>query len=440
MFRLSLGVNTFSCLKRAIGMRLLAAVRRWRGSCVVARAASCARFARVVALALAALPLAGQAGLAQMQQASPPPPPAATQPPPQKVVQRILSPQQALRAKLNQETLIVAASRPGGSYMAMANDLVAASGASGSLRLLPIAAEGGLANLQDLLFLRGVDLAIVATNVLAHAKATGAFGGGLNHKVVYVAPLYGEEVHVVVGAGVASIDDLRGKKVAVPLDDGTAQFTTRDLLQRLGVACQEVPMEVAEALEEVRSGTVAAAMLVAGKPVALVSGLPKDGSLRLLSLPHSAALGEGYSPAVLLAEDYPALIPPDAVVETVAVRAVLLASSDKGSEETARRIAKQVPVLFDAIARLAVSQRHPKWREVNLGAALPGWTRAAASESWLSKASERQRQLLQDHFDEFLRARNEPASAELPTIRRKKLFEQFQSWARKSITSQAATP
>jgi TRAP transporter TAXI family solute receptor len=425
-------------------MRLLAAVRCWRGSCVAARVVSCARFARVVALALAALPLAGQAGLAQVQQVpqTPQTPPAATQPPPPppKVVQRVLNPQQILRAKLNQETLIVAASRPGGTYMAMANDLVAAVGTGGSLRVLPMAAEGGLANLQDLLFLRGVDLAIVATSVLANAKATGAFGGGLNHKVVYVAPLYGEEVHVVAGVGVASIDDLRGKKVAVPLDDGTALFTARDLLQRLGVACEEVPMEAPDALEAVRAGTLAAAMLVAGKPVAMVSGLPKDGSLRLLGLPHSAALGEGYSPAVLLAEDYPALIPPDAIVETVAVRAVLLASSDKGGEETARRIAKQVPALFDAIARLATSQRHPKWREVNLGAVLPGWTRAAAGEAWLSKASERQRQVLEVHFDEFLRARNEPASAELSTTRRKKLFEQFQSWARKSITSQVATP
>src|SRR5262245_30353866 len=202
MFRLPVGVNTFSCLKRAIGMRLLSTVRRWRGSCVAACAVSCARFVHVVALALASLPLAGQAGFAQTPQT--PAPPAATQPPPppQKVVQRVLSPQQLLRAKLNQETLIIAASRPGGTYMAMANDLVAAVGTGGSLRVLPTAAEGGLANLQDLLFLRGVDLAVVATNVLAHAKATGAFGGGLQHKVVYVAPLYGEEVHVLAGPGV----------------------------------------------------------------------------------------------------------------------------------------------------------------------------------------------------------------------------------------------
>lgn len=392
----------------------------------------CAGLARVAVLTAASLPLAGQAALAQTQQAPPTQPPFATK----VVAQRVSSPQHAQRLEVNRDTLIVAASRPGTTYLAMANDLAAAVGASGSPRILPIAADGGLANLRDLLFLRGVDMAIVAANVMAHAKATDAFGGALHTRVAYIAALYGEEVHVVVGPGIASIGELRGKKVAVPAGDGAAQFTAKDIFQRLGVAVESVPMEAADAVADVRSGAIAAALLLAGKPVALVSGLPKDGRLRLLRLPFSPALAEGYLPAVLRAEDYPALIPPDAIVETVAVRAILVARNDKGSEARARRIARHVPALFDAISRLAVSQRHPKWKEVNLGAVLPGWTRVAAAERWLEKAFERQRQLLQGHFDEFLRARNQPASAQLSRGQRKKLFDEFQSWARQSITNE----
>jgi TRAP-type uncharacterized transport system substrate-binding protein len=445
------GLNHLNCLERANCMRLAAAVRRVGVPCVETLAGL--RRARIAALGSALFLLASQPAFAQMQpppsQLLPPaqnlPPPTSPAPapvpppPPPKLVPRPLSPQQAQRLKLNHDTLIVAASRPGTTYLAMANDLVAAVSKSGSLRILPIATEGGLANLRDLLFLRGVDMAIVPANVLAHAKAKDALGSGLSNRIAYLAPLYGEEVHIIAGRGIASVDELRGKKVAVPLEDATGQFTAKDLFERLGVAIESIPMEAADAVEHVRSGTVAAAVLVAGKPVTLVAGLPKDGSLRLLSLPFSAALGEGYSPGVLLAEDYPALIPPEAIVETVAVRAILAASSDKSSEETARRIAKHVPALFDAISQLAVTQSQTKWRDVNLAAVLPGWTRVAAAEAWLGRAHEKQRYLLQGQFDDYLRARKEPASSELSTTRRKKLFDEFQSWARKSITSASTT-
>jgi TRAP-type uncharacterized transport system substrate-binding protein len=351
-------------------------------------------------------------------------------------VTRAPAPQPAQRLKHNRETLIVATSRPGTAHLAMADELAAAVSKSGSLRLLPIAGDGGLANLRDLLLLRGIDMAIVPANVLAHAKATNALGGGLSNRIAYVALLYGEEVHIVAGRTIASLEDLRGKKVAVPLGDAAGQFTAGDLFERLGLAVESVPMEAADAMDGVRSGRMPAALLVAGKPARLLSALPKDGSVRLLSLPFSAALGEGYSPAVLRAEDYPALIPPDAIVETVAVRAILVANRDRGGGEASRRIATHVPAVLDAISTLAVSRSHGKWKEVNLGAVLPGWRRAPAAEAWLGRELEQRSHLLKRQFDAYLRERKEPASSELSAVRRKKLFQEFQSWARKSITSE----
>lgn len=405
-------------------MRLLAATpfRARRSSAATGAERRPRRLARAAMLASLLAVFAGEPALAQTRKLLPVP----------------STPEQALRVKLNQETLIVAASRTGTSYLAMAHDLVAAVAAGGGFRILPVAAEGGLANLQDLLFLRGVDMAIVPASVLAHAKATDALGGDLAQRVAHIATLYGEDVHVLVGRDTASIDDLRGRKVAIPHADETAQFTAKDILQRLGVDFESVPMEPADAVEGVRSGAIAAALLISGKPAMSIAGLPKDGSVRLLELPVAAALGEGYSPAVFLADDYPALIPPGAVVQTVAVRAVLVANNGKGGEEAARRVAKHLPALFDAIALLAVSERHPKWREVNLGAVLPGWPRVAAAEVWLSRASEQQRQLLQGHFEEFLRARKQPASSELAAAQRRKLFDEFQGWARKITVEPAA--
>jgi TRAP-type uncharacterized transport system substrate-binding protein len=357
---------------------------------------------------------------------------------PQQVAQAWTTHRFASRLKHNQDTLIVAASRPDTPYLGMAGDLASAVGTDGGLRILPIAAEGGLANLQDLLLLRGVDLAIVPANVLAHAKATNALGGGLHQRLTYLAALYGEEVHVIVGTGIASAADLRGRKVAIPPGDGTVQFTATDIARRLGVPFEEVQMEPADAVREVRSGAVAAALLLGGKPLPLVSALPKDGRLRLLGLsfPKPPGEGEGYSPAVLLPDDYPALIPPGAIVETIAVGAVLMANREIG--ESARRVGRHAPALLDAIARLAVSQRHPKWKDVNLGATLPGWPRVPAAEAWLARVSAQRREALQGQFDEFLRAEKQVSLSELSNPEKKRLFDEFQAWARKSVTSERA--
>jgi TRAP-type uncharacterized transport system substrate-binding protein len=363
-------------------------------------------------------------GLAQ--EAKSPPQPVPVPSPQQKPIKR---------AKLNQETLVIAASRPGTAYLAMASDLSSAIGSSGNVRVLAVAADGAHANLRDLLFLRGVDMAIVPSNVLAHAKATGAFGNALTQKVAYVTALYSEEVHVVAGQGITVIGDLAGKRIAVPAEDATAQFTAGDILHHLGIAVETAPMAPADALSAVRTGTVAAAVLVARKPEALVAALPKDGSLRLLSLPIAAMPGDGYSPAVLLPEDYPALIPPGAIVESLAVRAVLLAGR---SDEATRRVAKHTPTVLDAIARLAASSRHPKWRDVNLGAVLTGWTRVEAAETWLKQASAQRREARQDHFDQVVRVERRVKSSDLSAPQSKKLLDEFEVWARQSVVSESA--
>jgi TRAP-type uncharacterized transport system substrate-binding protein len=338
--------------------------------------------------------------------------------------------------------LIVAASRPGTTYLAMANDLMAAVGAGGRVRVLPVAGDGGRANLQDALFLRGIDMAIVPANVLDQAKASNSFGGGLTQRLAYVTVLYGEEVHVIAGPGVAAIGDLHGKRVAVPGEDGTAQFTAGDIFQRLGVEVETVPMATADALAEVRAGTVAAAVLVGGKPLVQVSALPKDGSVRLLSLPFAVLPGDAYAPAVLVPEDYPALIPPGAIVETVAVGAVLVTA--KGNE-AARRVAKHTPAVLDAIARLAISQRHPKWKDVNLGAALPGWSRLEAAESWLKRVAAQRKEAIEGAAGAPTpapaprRAANPVRASDLAASRRKKLLDEFDAWARQStVISEAA--
>jgi TRAP-type uncharacterized transport system substrate-binding protein len=137
------------------------------------------------------------------------------------------------------------------------------------------------------------------------------------------------------------LEDLRGKKIAVPPADGNSEFTIRDLLRRLHIDAEVVKMAAADASDEVRSGTIAALVLTGGKPLRFVTGLPKDGSLRLLALPSTPALDDAYSPAGFRSEDYPALIPGGQAIDTVSVSAVLVANNTPKWDESNRRIARR---------------------------------------------------------------------------------------------------
>ena len=69
---------------------------------------------------------------------------------------------------------------------------------------------------------------------------------------------------------------------------------------------------------------------------------------------------------------------------------MLLANVAKGSEENARRVTRIVPALFGGLSGLVLAERHPKWRDVNIAASMPGWSRFPAAEEWLAKAKEQQ--------------------------------------------------
>lgn len=355
----------------------------------------------------------------------------------QQRLQRLSAAQQeALRDRQNESTLIIATSHPTASHFAMAHDIASAIGKNGELRLLPMSSGGGFETLRDLVFLRGVDMAIVPLNALAQAKTTKSLGPNLTQRVAYITRLTNEEVHLLVGRNTKALTELSGKKIAVPPDDGSALFAARDLLPRFGVNAEIVKMPAAEALELVRAGDIAATLLMAGKPLPLLADVPKDGSVRLLALPFTAAVEDGYVPAVFRAGDYPMLIPEGSVVESVAVSAVLMARNVRGAEDSSQRTAKFVPAFFDVMSERLLN-RYAKW-EVNLAATLPGWSRLPAAEEWLRRAQQQQALALQRSFEDFLRETRPPGAPNLTAIERKKLFDEFVNWTRRSVSETEA--
>jgi hypothetical protein len=122
------------------------------------------------------------------------------------------------------------------------------------------------------------------------------------------------------------------------------------------------------------------------------------------------------------------MVSSDEGVETVAVSAVLIAFNWPKWSDRYRRIEKFVQQFFPRIAEFQQPPRHPKWRETNLAATLPGWTRFPAAEEWLQRHKQQQQQQQpvaanRDKFKEFLAARGAGGT------KRERLFQEFLKWS-----------
>jgi TRAP-type uncharacterized transport system substrate-binding protein len=313
----------------------------------------------------------------------------------------------------------------------MAQELAVVIDDGATRRLLPVVGHDATAGLLDLNALRGVDMAIAQTDVIDDARQRG---GPPNMDVVtYIAKLYNEELHVLARADVARIEDLAGKKVDFV---GGARVTGPVVLGLLNIKVESVFDDRGEAVRKVAAGELAAVVYVAAKPTPLFAMLPGEG-LHFLAVPMTPALANAYVPAQLTATDYPRLVA-GAPVDTIAVGTALMVANLQPKTERYRNLANFVDAFFTQFPRLQEAPRHPKWREVNLTAELPGWKRFAPADAWLKRnavaaAPPIDDKELHEIFAKFLDQRSKLAGGRALSAQEKdQLFDQFQRWQQSS--------
>ena len=272
------------------------------------------------------------------------------------------------------------------TYLQMAYDLADVLNDGDNLRILPIAGIGGPRNIRDVRYVRGVDIGLTQTNILNNFRRSNERLGQFDDKIVYIAKLFTEEVHLVAKPNITSIAQLKGLKVNLDARGSGTSYSMRDLFNTLGIDVQEVSMSQVEAIEKVKSGEIAATALIAGKPVRSMSKLSREDGLHLVSIPYPKQLADDYLPATLTHDDYPELVPASESVDTIAVGAVLIAFNwPKTNLDRYSRVQRFVEAFFPKIAEFQKPPRHVKWREVNLAANLAGWKRFEAAQAWLDQ-------------------------------------------------------
>ncbi|HWV82809.1 MAG TPA: TAXI family TRAP transporter solute-binding subunit [Hyphomicrobiaceae bacterium] len=343
------------------------------------------------------------------------------------------STEQRRKEAINSWTVGLAAGRTEGAPLQFASELARVVDDGDNMRVLPIVTRGIFDNVFDLLYLRGVDAAIVYGDVLEHFK-TNAEIAGIAKRINYLMSLFPSELHIFAGPGINSIEDLKGKTVNFNTVGTAAAYSGPIILKKLGIDVDEQFIPHSEAMASMRKGEnrFAATVWVSSKPLApFLKGKFPEG-YKFLPVQYDEKL-EYYLPAYLESKDYPALIPEGQRIETIAVPAVLAVYDWPRDTDRFHRVSRLVDYIHDRLPRLQNEPGyHPKWKDVNLAAKVPGWTRF---------------QPMQDKLDQIVRAPTQAAArpkidhalARAQAARaapddpqeQERLFQQFMEWTKK---------
>ncbi|MEJ2123887.1 MAG: C4-dicarboxylate ABC transporter substrate-binding protein [Alphaproteobacteria bacterium] len=277
---------------------------------------------------------------------------------------------------MNRWTIGLAAGRVEGAPLRFAAELARVLDDGDKMRVLPVVTRGIFTNMDDLLYLKGIDTAIIYSDILEELKDRPEIQKNVN----YVANLFPAEMHVLVRPEIKTLADLKGKVVNFNTHGTAAAYTGPIVFKRLRVGSinTHIPHPVAIGKMKKGQGNIAGLVFVSSKPLAPFSR-PWPKGFHFLRVPYANALKDYYLPSMLTHKDYPNLIPEGQRILTISVPAVLAAFNWKKHTDRYRRMERFTQYFFK---RLHVLQNkagyHPKWKDVNLAAKVPGWNRFPA--------------------------------------------------------------
>src|SRR5580700_8362169 len=216
------------------------------------------------------------------------------------------------------------------------------------IRVLPVLGNGGLQNLNDVLFLKNIDMAVVdEDNLRLLQKKDPVLYANVEQRVQYITKLYNSEFHVLARNDIKSYDDLKGKKVNFNLKDSQTEVTADTVFNTLNIPVQRSYYDNDEATKRLIAGDISAMIILTGAPQAGLAKVKKEDGVHFLPLDQESLprhnlhdLFAEYLPAELTHELYPNLVAEGTSVPTFANRALLVAYSWPENSPRYKRVAK----------------------------------------------------------------------------------------------------
>jgi len=342
---------------------------------------------------------------------------------------------EALKTRKNTWTVGVAGGVMSGTNMIFADEMAQVLDDGDNLRVLPMVTYGAASNLEDLLYLRGVDVAITQSDVFEYFRSQRKINN-LDGRINYILRLPIAEMHVLAKNDIKSIEDLRGKKVNFGPAGSASSLTGSIVFQRYGIKVEPTLYDNALAMQKLKSGEVAALIRVVGKPIDFFAKIPASAGLHFVPLPFSKAFADYYTLGELTSQEYPGLVPAGETVDTIAVPSVLAVFNWPKNTDRYRRVQRFVEALYTKWDEFLLAPRHPKWKEVNLAATVPGWGRWAPAEEMLRKIRQdtvADAPTASGEFTAFLRTKT---AATDTAEQREALFREFVQWQQRQRARQ----
>ncbi len=209
------------------------------------------------------------------------------------------------------------------------------------------------------------DIAIVQNDVMYYAyNGTDLFAGDKVGGFSAMAGAYAEVCQVVAKSGIASVADLRGKRVSVGDIGSGVEFNARQILEAYGMTFDDIivnNLSFGDSAAAFKDDKIDAFFCVAGAPTTAIVELATTNPINLLEIDdeHAVKLINKYPFYTKFAVPAGTYKGVDADVQTVAVVASFIVANDLSED----LVYKMTKALFENAEEITIG--HPKGAELD---------------------------------------------------------------------------
>ncbi len=288
-----------------------------------------------------------------------------------------------IKKEMNEWTLGLASGRRESTSTRFAEELSSVLDDGNKMYVLPIITRGTASNIEALLYMKGMDLAVINADIFEHYKKQIT---NIENRINYITQLFLSEVHIIARPEIKKIEDLRGKTINFNSKGTAASFSGPKIFDLLGIKVKEKYLPQAFAIKEMMvDDEISATIYVTGKPINFLRYNNWPKGFHLLPIEYNAKLLDQYLPTTIKKSDYPDLITNKEGITTIAVPTILAAYNWKKNTKRYQKVKRFVNYIFQRWETLRKPPFDEKWREINLSANITGWKRLPIVTEYLKR-------------------------------------------------------